>query len=58
MIEERKLKRPGLVRVFDPGEMDVRFIRLNAGSIGCTQRNFAAADWRFGQNSAQLGATP
>jgi transcriptional regulator with XRE-family HTH domain len=37
------LKRPGRVHVSDPGEMDVRSIRLNAGSIGCTQRTFAAA---------------
>jgi DNA-binding transcriptional regulator YiaG len=43
MIEERKVKRPGLVRVSDPGDLDVRSIRLNAGSIGCTRKNFAAA---------------
>jgi hypothetical protein len=43
MIEERKVKRPGLVRVSDPGDLDVRSIRLNAGSIGCTLENFAAA---------------
>jgi putative transcriptional regulator len=43
MTEERKLKRPGLVRVSDPGDLDIRFIRLNAGSIGYTQRNFADA---------------
>jgi putative transcriptional regulator len=43
MIDQRKLKRPGLVRVSDPGDMDVRWIRLNAGSIGCTQGNFADA---------------
>jgi putative transcriptional regulator len=43
MTEERKLKRPGLVRVSDPGDLDIRFIRVNAGTIGCTQRTFAAA---------------
>jgi putative transcriptional regulator len=37
------LKRPGCVRVSDPGDLDVRSIRLNAGSIGCPQRNFADA---------------
>jgi putative transcriptional regulator len=43
MTEERKLKRPGCVHVSDPGDMDARWIRLNAGSIGCTQRTFATA---------------
>jgi hypothetical protein len=43
MIKERKVKRPGLVRVSGPGDLDVRSIRLNAGSIGCTRKNFAAA---------------
>ena len=33
MVEERKVKRSGLVRVSDPGDLDVRSIRLNAGSI-------------------------
>jgi hypothetical protein len=31
MIESAQLKRPGLVHVSDPGDMDVRWIRLNAG---------------------------
>jgi putative transcriptional regulator len=43
MTELAKLRRPGRVHVSDPGDLDVRSIRLNAGSIGCTQRNFADA---------------
>jgi putative transcriptional regulator len=43
MVERPKLKRPGLVHVPIPEDIDVRSVRLNAGSIGATQRNFADA---------------
>jgi hypothetical protein len=58
MTEQSKLQRPGPVYVSVRGDMDVRSIRLNAGSIGCTQRTFAAAIGVSVKNSAQLGTTP
>jgi putative transcriptional regulator len=41
-VEPPKLKRPGLVRIPDPGDMDVRWIRINS-SLGATQTRFASA---------------
>jgi putative transcriptional regulator len=43
MTDQRKPKRPGLVRVSDAGDLNVRWMRANAGSIGCTQSTFAGA---------------
>src|ERR1700750_1222957 len=41
-IEPPKLRRPGRFRIPDPGDIDVRSIRLNS-SLGATQLHFANA---------------
>jgi putative transcriptional regulator len=41
-IEPPKLRRPGRFRIPDPGEIDVRSVRLNS-SLGATQLHFANA---------------
>jgi putative transcriptional regulator len=41
--DDGPLRRPGRVHISNPADLDVRAIRLNAGSIGCTQERFANA---------------
>jgi hypothetical protein len=57
MIEERKLKRPGLVRVFDPGEMgeihpaQCRLYWMHAKELCCRRLAFRSKLCATGSNA-------